>query len=111
MRFRNGFVARDCFSSTARMNRSFASIFARSFSAAVASSSSASDGRPRVSPFDGPGDTDGPGDGEGAPIVETEGFPASGGVFWISRDFFLYFAGMSERSSVKWITPLSSSHR
>ena len=57
------------------------------------------------------GGTDGPGGKEGLPIVETDGFPASGGVFWISRLFPLNFAGMAEGSSVKWITPLSSSHR
>ena len=69
------------------MNRSFASIFARSFSASVASSSRGSNGRSSVSPFDGLGEKDGPGGEEGASIVERDGFPASGGVFRISRDF------------------------
>jgi len=104
-------VAWDCFASTPRMNRSFASIFARSFSACVASSSSGIAGRSSGSPFDGPGEKDGPGGEEGAPIVERDGFPASGGVFRMSRVFPLYFAGMVEGSSVKWIPPLSSSHR
>ena len=43
--------------------------------------------------------------------METDGFPDSGGVFRISRVFALYFEGTDEMSSVKWTTPLSSSHR
>ena len=111
-RFRYGLVERDCLSSTPRTNRSFASIFARRVEARSASSSGGRIGRSSVSPSAGLGEKDGSGREEGgAPTVERDGFPASGGVLWISRVFDLYFAGTPERSSVKWITPLSSSHR